>query len=85
MNNDDDISGSLWNYGSANSGCVLKRLIRLGKETVNGAEHDVFKGRMKLLAHLYAVGKDGIDVLKSLGFDLNDQLLRMSREGMSKL
>ena len=68
-NNVDDISSSLWKPWLIKFRlCVT---IRRGKETVNGVEHDVFKERMKLLALLYAVGKKGKDVLKSLGFDLH--------------
>ena len=42
--------------------------LSLGKE--QDGTTDKFKGRPKLLALFSAIGSDGIDTLKSLGFDL---------------
>ena len=46
---------------------------KLGKETVNRRKQDVFKGRMKLLALLHAIGQGGRDVLECFGFDMRSE------------
>ena len=71
--NNDDISSSLLKSRLTEFRlCVQMMTIRLSKESVNGEERDVFKEHLKLLALLYAAGKESRDVLQSPGFNLHD-------------
>ena len=44
--------------------------LSLGKETVASVQVDKFRGRTKLLALLGAIGSEGIELLQTLGFDI---------------
>ena len=68
--NSEDATGS-WNAWLTEFELSVEMVtLKLGTETIDSTEQNVFRGRMKLLALLHAVGKDGRDVLQSLGFDL---------------
>ena len=71
--NSDDVGGSWKNWLNEFDLSVEMITLRLGEEKVriDGEEEtvDVFRGRMKLVSLLNAVGKAGRAALTSLGFD----------------
>ena len=71
--NDDNAPAS-WNAWLTNFKLSVEMVtLKLGKEKVGRTFKDVFRGRIKLLALLYAIGDHGKDALMNQGFDLLDQ------------
>ena len=48
-------------------------VINIGTEKIVGKIQLEFRGEMKLLAWLNAIGSEGLEVLQPVGFDLNSQ------------
>jgi hypothetical protein len=67
--NANDVTGSWKNWLSEFELCVEMTTLKMGKETVASEQVDRFRGRLKLLALLHSVGKEGRDVLQSSGFN----------------
>ena len=70
--NSENVSGSWKSWLTEFQLSVEMVTMKLGKETVDEAEVNVFRGRMKLLALLHSIGKDGREILQYLGFDLQN-------------
>ena len=70
----DDNAPASWNAWLTNFKLSVEMVtLKLGKEKVGRTFKDVFRGRIKLLALLYAIGDHGKDALTNQGFDFLDQ------------
>ena len=70
----NDNAPASWNAWLTNFKLSVEMVtLKLGKEKVGRTFKDVFRGRIKLLALLYAIGDHGKDALMNQGFDLHDQ------------
>lgn len=67
-----DVAGSYRSWLVEFKLSVEMTCLKLGKEEVEAEQLDIFRGRIKLLALLHSIGKDGREALQSLGFDMED-------------